>query len=865
MPFGLCNAPATFERLMEQVLVGLPVSVALVYLDDILVPGLAFPQHIANLKVVLQRLRKAKLKLSPKKCALFRKEVKYLGHVVSKEGISPDPGKTEAVKSWPKPTSVTETKSFLGLCSYYRRFVPSFADIAHPLQQCTTTVPFSWTTEADDAFEKLKLALTEAPVLAYPDCSALFILDTDASGTGIGAVLSQRFPPEDQEKVIAYFSRTLSCQERHYCVTRRELLAMVKAVKHFHVYLYGRKFQLRTDHSALRWLLNFRHPEGQVARWIESLQQYDFSIEHRSGSRHGNADALSRRPCLKDACKHCDRLESLEQARFPTEQPSLHSAKSPTAQPPTHSLSSKSTLPQVATLCLSGTDAVENRSLAQLRQAQLSDLEIKPVLEWMEKSNIRPPCEEIAPHSQPTKIYCAQWQSLKVFGGVLYRLWETPSGDAIVKQLILPKSLRPEVMQQLHGNRTSGHMGIAKTLGRIKDRFYWVQCRRDVQEWCRHCDLCAQKRGPQKKIKAPLGKYNVGFPMERIAIDVLGPLPTTDAGNKYIVIIADYFTKWVEAFATSNHEARTVAELLAKEIVCRFGVPQIIHSDQGRNFESQLFAEMCQLFGIKKTRTTPYHPQSDGMVERFNRTLETQLSKFADLNQKDWDMHIPYLLLAYRSAIHDTTSCSPARMMLGREVKLPIDLMFGRPEEEPAPTATDYANTLQDRLERVHNFARAHMQAKVDRMKQRYDLPQECQCLDPGDAAWLHNPQRKKGLSPKLQRPWQGPYIIIKRINDLVYRIQLGPHTKPKVVHRNRLWRYSGLCAPTWYKAAGEERGASPSSEAPSDRLLNIESPIGGLQALPGNLPGLRSVPDSPSTQLRRSGRSRQPPDHYGT
>ena len=295
------------------------MSVALVYLDDILVPGLAFPQHIANLKVVLQRLRKAKLKLSPKKCALFRKEVKYLGHVVSKEGISPDPGKTEAVKSWPKPTSVTETKSFLGLCSYYRRFVPSFADIAHPLQQCTTTVPFSWTTEADDAFEKLKLALTEAPVLAYLDCSALFILDTDASGTGIGAVLSQRFPPEDQEKVIAYFSRTLSCQERHYCVTRRELLAMVKAVKHFHVYLYGRKFRLHTDHSALRWLLNFRHPEGQVARWIESLQQYDFSIEHRSGSRHGNADALSRRPCLKDACKHCDRLESLEQARFPTE------------------------------------------------------------------------------------------------------------------------------------------------------------------------------------------------------------------------------------------------------------------------------------------------------------------------------------------------------------------------------------------------------------------------------------------------------------------------------------------------------------------------------------------------------------------
>ena len=282
---------------MEQVLTGLPMSVALVYLDDIIVPGCSFSRQIGNLRQVFERLRKAKLKLSPKKCVLFQREVKYLGHVVSGEGISPDPGKIDAVKSWPRPTSVTEVKSFLGLCSYYQRFVPSFADIAHPLHQCTTTSPFSWKPEADVAFNKLKQALTEAPVLAYPDPAFSFTLDTDASGTGIGGVLSQQSPGDEQERVIAYFSRALSSQERHYCVTRRELLAVVKAIKHFHAYLYGRKFLVRTDHSALRWLLDFRHPEGQVARWIESLQQYDFTIEHRPGCRHGNADALSRRPC----------------------------------------------------------------------------------------------------------------------------------------------------------------------------------------------------------------------------------------------------------------------------------------------------------------------------------------------------------------------------------------------------------------------------------------------------------------------------------------------------------------------------------------------------------------------------------------
>ena len=303
------------------------------------------------------------------------------------------------------------------------------------------------------------------------------MLDTDASGTGIGAVLSQRCPSEERKVVVAYFSKALSVQECRYCVTRRELLAMVKAIRHF--YLYGRKFLLRTDHSALRWLLNFRQPEGQVARWIETLQQYNFDIEHRPGVSHSNADSLSRRPCLQDNCKHCERLDTHE----------------------TVALSVKVTRIQVssaASLSFSDEETSGGRSSGEIRDAQLDDEDMKPVLQWMDAHTDKPTWEEVSKYGHSTKIYFSQWQSLSRCNGVLYQLWESPSGDVITKQLVLPKIWRKDVLQELHNAQTAGHLGVAKTLSRVRERFYWVQCRRDVQQWCRDCDLCAQKRGPQK-------------------------------------------------------------------------------------------------------------------------------------------------------------------------------------------------------------------------------------------------------------------------------------------------------------------------------------------------------------------------------
>ncbi|GBN45947.1 Retrovirus-related Pol polyprotein from transposon 297 [Araneus ventricosus] len=307
MPFGLCNTPATFERLMETVLRGLTSEACLVYLDDIIIVGRTFQEHLNNIRKVFQRLQKANLKLSPKKCRFFRKEVSYLGHIISADGVKTDPEKTKAVVDWPRPETVHDLRSFLGLCTYYRRFVRNFSAIARPLHKLTEARSnFNWTEECEKSFNNLKQALITSPVLTYPRTDKEFILDTDASNEGIGAVLSQKIGNE--ECVIAYFSKSLGKPERNYCVTRKELLAIVKSIEHFHHYLYGRKFLLRTDHASLRCLLNFREPEGQIARWIQRLQEYDFEIQHRKGTSHGNADALSRRPC-KESCKHCTNAE----------------------------------------------------------------------------------------------------------------------------------------------------------------------------------------------------------------------------------------------------------------------------------------------------------------------------------------------------------------------------------------------------------------------------------------------------------------------------------------------------------------------------------------------------------------------------
>ena len=462
------------------------------------------------------------------------------------------------------PRNAKEVRRFLGLCTYYRRFIRSFPDVARPLHELTEKgQSFEWTKACEESFEQLKDALVSAPVLAYPRTTEPFLLDTDASNVGVGAVLSQVH--DGEEKVIAYYSHALSRPERNYCTTRRELLVVVRAIENFHPYLYGRPFTVRTDHASLQWLLTFKNPEGQMARWLEKLQTYVFRIKYRAGKGHQNADVLSRRPCFEANCTHCKRQEEKE-------------------------------LP----------------------------------------------------------------------------------GDG--------KGSRPA-----------------------------YSCKRAALEVCHHWARRIEGRGTVRK--------------------------PTDSGNMFILIAMDYFSKWPEVYALSNQEAVTVANVLVSQFFSRFGVPAELHSDQGRNFESLVFREVCTLLGIHKTRTTALHPQSDGMVERYNRTLENQLATFVQDHQKDWDLHLPLLLMSYHSAVHKTMKLTPAMLMFGRELRVPLDLLLGRPHDDIEELSyLEYAERLRASMATVHDFAQDHQQAGSERMKRRYDIRSEAFTFRKGRLVWLYNP-----------------------------------------------------------------------------------------------------------------------------
>lgn len=847
MPFGLCNAGATFQPLMDLVMAGLHLEACLVYLDDIVVYSKTAEEHIQRLQMVFERLRTAGLKLKPEKCVFLQKSVSFLGHVISEKGVATDPAKIEAVTSWPTPTSLTEVRAFTGLASYYRRFIKDFSKIAAPLHAMTKkNVRFSWSPEAQRAFEQLKEALTSPPVLAMPTDNDEFYIDCDAAEKSIGAVLSQK--QQGQERVIAYASRSLDARETRYCITRKELLAVVHFLRYFKQYLLGRHFYVRTDHAALTWLRKTPEPIGQQTRWLEILEEFDFEIFHRPGARHGNADALSRRPCSGKGCV-CHETKSLAplECSSSTSQPevcALREAKSevqPRASVPLDPTSPAfSPSPQVPdnsegfplatdvaiqdddgdarTDQPPGIEDPEDKnsidedtrtdsghtvlpwSAESLKAEQLKDAELAFIYHLVSMGAPKPKWNDISAFSRDLKHLCSYWQRLVVRHGLLCRKFENLNTRTTYWQIVLPKAFREEFMKVIHSGPTCGHLGFKKTAAAIQSRAYWPSWSSDLALSLKKCHNCARYHRGSPPKQAELQTPLAGEPWERISLDITGPHPRSNRGNTFILTIIDHFSKWGEAFPLPNHTAGTVAKALITHVFSRYGAPVQILSDQGPEFQSDLFRHLMDWMGIEKLRASPYKPSTNGQVERFHRTLNSMLAKLVDEKQRDWDEHIPFVMMAYRATQHSSTGFSPNRLFLGRENKAPIDLVLGTPSEDGsgANTYDDFVLRQQQLADQSHGLVRQQLQRCAERRKATYDLSVKRRQFSPNTWVWYYNPRRYQNRSPKWQSCYTGPYLITRIIPPVNCVLQRTRFSKPFVVHYDKIKVVRGETPESW-------------------------------------------------------------------
>ena len=575
LPFGLCNSPATFSRIIQYVLRGLNWKECLAYLDDVVVLGENFHEHLNNLSEILSRFEEYNLKLKPKKCHLFKREIKFLGKIVNAEGISIDPENTDTVREWPTPQNTKQIESFLGFANDHRDHIPRFAEIAKPLHEAVKESKkkhFHWTKEYEQAFQKLKTAIMNALTLSYPSSNHTFILDTDASNDCIGAELSQ--VQNGKIHIISFASKVLSPAQRKYCTTRKELLAVITFTRQFRHFLLGKNFIVRTDHNSLVWLMNFKNINGQLARWLEELSQYEMTIQHRSGKLHKNADSLSRVPhqvepcnCYQSGvelyqlpcggCKYCSKIKEQWQT-FEEEVDYVIPLAIRSVQ---ESEVSDYQAYDFSNMC--DTD--------RLRKLQSKDKDLAKLKRWVD-SNYEPSQQELSLSNPSVKYFWSIKSQLRNKDGILFYKWEDPVKPRYL--FVAPNEMYGEIISQCHDNRLSGHLGQNKTLEKVKQCAIWHGMKQTVKNYVESCPECNKNKKPNVKSKSSLGQYHAGAPMQRVHMDILGPLPVTKMGNKYILMIIDQFTKWVECHPLPDQNAETVVKKkLVNEFLQDLAVP----------------------------------------------------------------------------------------------------------------------------------------------------------------------------------------------------------------------------------------------------------------------------------------------------
>lgn len=790
MPFGLKTAPATFQRTIDNVLRGLQGIHCLVYLDDIIVYSSSLQEHLDKLRTIFDRLRKTNLKVQLDKSEFLRKEVLYLGHTITSNGLKPNNDKIKAVLNYPLPRTTTEIKSFLGLIGYYRRFIKDFAKITQPM---TARLKKKRSMPIDDekyiaAFQKCKELLVNAPILQYPDPEKPYILTTDASEFALGAILSQGTVGND--KPVAYASRTLNDAETRYSVTEKELLAIVWAVKHFRPYLYGRKFTIVTDHKPLTWLNTLKETNSRLTRWRLRLSEYDFNIIHKSGKLNNNADALSRikinaldkdnssmkvnvdkdinrNKHVKEIIKEIENLrrepeenlETMSISDTDSERTLTAHCRSPYSIPYSSSTLTASEGSPSNTETAHSAQDTESKGIPILQEA----IDTKPnqilVYTWLidklsvknlsrEKQRIlevhlpvnRPDLvkqflKEYIKNNTKYFIYFEDDQHRRQFTEAVIFLFKKEMVqffECTKRVVFIENELeQKEIVEKYHTGKTC-HRGIRETLAHIKRTYFWHKMEQTVSSVINSCEVCKRMKYDRKPLRPTLQLTQTQTkPLEELFIDLF-----TIEGHYYLTII-DAFSKLGQALEITNRSTPEVVRALIKYFSF-YGIPQKISSDPGTEFNNALLKELLAFYKIDLHISTPNNPNSMGLIERFHSTI-LEIYRLAKYEQKYTDAAsiMTYAIMAYNQSIHSSTGYTPFEIFLGHtDSRNTFDVDFNK----------QYIQQLIKEHAKRTKFLYKHISEQTIKMKEKRNEKRAGETefnIKPGDTIFSKNTNKR--------------------------------------------------------------------------------------------------------------------------
>jgi transposase InsO family protein len=738
MPFGLMNAPASFQSFVNDVFRDDLDNIMVAYQDDLLIYTEEDDDeaHTCDVRKILGKAREAKLSFKLEKCSFDQSSVDFLGFVISTQGIAMDPSRVQSIKEWTTPRSALDIQVFLGLANFYRRFVKDFSKIATPLTALLKkNVKFTWNTSAQAAFDELKSRLTSAPILRHFDHTKPCVIETDASDFALGAVCSQ-YDENDILHPIAYYSRKLLSSEVNYQIYDKELLAIVAAFKHWRHYLEfsTHSTEVLTDHRNLEYFMTTRNLSRRQVRWSETLSDFNFVIKYRPGSQNRAADALSRK----------DRPVGEGTTPF--------SKTTMTLLPPIRFANVIQALPLEP----------ESEDITTM---------IKELIQ--EDEHFGPLYKEASTNPDACPEYTIR-DGLLLYDGLVC----VPASDEIKRH----------ILEECHDSPAAGHFGIAKTHDLVGRTFHWPSMRSFVKRYVSGCDTCQRSKSSRHKPYGLLSPLPVpDKPWSSISVDFITQLPESN-GYTAICVFVDRFTKMAHFVPTTdNVTAEGTVQLFMDRVFASHGLPDDVVSDRGVTFTSSFTQGIFKALNIEQNLSTAYHPQTDGQTERVNSILEQYLRCYVNYQQTNWSSLLPMAEFSYNNATHSSTATTPFYANLGYHPRFTVRM----------PRVSKNNRPLADRIQAMkdlHSEMKFHIETAIETHARYYDTKV---CPQPdfniGDSVWLDARHlRTDRPSKKLDYKRTGPYKIIERVNNRSFRLQLPPSMKVHpVFHVSLLERHS--------------------------------------------------------------------------